>query len=184
MSPIGPKSQNFGPEFPPVEPNRRCWGVRNRPNLGPSAKYLVGIYSKFVIWSILVVAHTCRVIDITSPPRISKIAQIATPGSHNRRPWRPSTIPNLGPSAKYLAWAWTKEKIWFQTGSCLYLVRTIYHQPAQKLKNRPDRDPRGGTIPSPENQVLVRTSVQALETFFAYTQRWRYENIPVVGFTW
>ena len=73
--------------------------------------------------------------------KIKTIAQIATPGSHNRRRWASSIRPNLGPSARYLAWACAKLKIWFYSGSCLYLVRTVYHQPAENLKLFPDRDP-------------------------------------------
>ena len=75
-------------------------------------------------------------------PRISKISKSAQNDPREPKPftWATSTSPNLGPSAKYLAWICTKEMKWFQTGSCRNSVRTIYHQPAQKLKNRQDRD--------------------------------------------
>ena len=74
-----------------------------------------------------------KIIYITSPKN-SKNPQKLDPESHNRRRWWPRNTPNLCPSARILPWVCTKEKKWFQTGSLLYLVRTIYHQPAQKLK--------------------------------------------------
>ena len=83
-----------------------------------------------------------KVLGENYPPKNSKNTKIATSVSHNRRCWWPSTSPNLGPSAIILPWVWTKETKWFQPGSLLYLVRTMYHQPAQKLKNLPDRDLR------------------------------------------
>ena len=42
------------------------WSTSSLPNLGPSAKNLDYTHTKVAIWSISVVLHTCRVIDITS----------------------------------------------------------------------------------------------------------------------
>ena len=50
-------------------------------------------------------------------------------------------------------------------------VRIIYHQPAQKLKNRPDRDPPGAIIGAVDGQRILQTSVQALHTLRGYVQR-------------
>ena len=49
--------------------------------------------------------------------------------------------------------------------SSAYLSSYVCHQPAQKLKNRPDRPP-GAIIDDLEPQVEVQTSVQALDTLF------------------
>ena len=69
----------------PGSHNRRPLGPSTRPNLGPSAKNLVYIYSKVTIWSIAVVMHTCGVMDITSPQKNSKISHIATSVSRKSR---------------------------------------------------------------------------------------------------
>ena len=50
----------------------------------------------------------------------------------------------------------------------------MYHKPAQKQENRPDRDPPGAVIDAVGGQSSVQTLVQTLHPFFAYTQRSRY----------
>ena len=105
--------------------NWHRWWLSTSPNLGPSAKYLAWVWAKEKRWF---QAGSLPYL-VTSPPRNSKISQIATSGSDNSRRWWPRYSPNLGPSAKYLFWICAKEKRWFQAGSLPYLVRTKCHQP-------------------------------------------------------
>ena len=78
--------------------------------------------------------------DITSPPRNSKIAQIATPGSHNRRPWRPRTRPNLDPSARNLLCIYPEAEIWFYLDSVALYGKT-YISPAHPESQKPQNPP-------------------------------------------
>ena len=69
--------------------DRRPCGIATTPNLDPSAKNLVDIYTKVTVWFISVVWHVCRVIDVTSPAQnLKKCHNLprTTLGSHNRRP--------------------------------------------------------------------------------------------------
>ena len=103
----------------------------------------------------------------------SKISPIATPGSHNRCPWGPSTSPNLGPSAKNLACTQGKGNIWSIT-IVRHTYRVIYiTSPSQNLKNLENlsRTTPGNQNLLLEQQVPVQTSVQALRTLFVHRRR-------------
>ena len=75
-------------------------------------------------------------------PEISKSAQNFYPRSSNRHLEGSKNIPNLGSSAGSVICPHIKVTARFYSGRWLYFVRTVYHQPAQKLKNIPDHDPQ------------------------------------------
>ena len=54
---------------------------------------------------------------------------------------------------------------------CVYMVRMLYRQPSQNLKNLPHRDPPGAVIGVVEGQEILQTSVQALNSLLGYAER-------------